>query len=1222
MKKILSLIFLIALMSVSAFAMKAEKMTLDTNTSYMGGYPDATFRPDGTITRAEAVTVFSRLLYKDTLPTASTSFSDVATHWSRDSVASLEALGMLEIFEGRFLPDTPITRAEFVALATSVFETEKTKSVSFSDVSPSHRFYSYILKAGESGLVGGYPDGTFKPENTLTRAEAVSIVNRALGISAEEDIFGQNYSRLARFSDIAGHWARYNIIVASNSGVGEYILPKLGTEYKDGVYLDDDTIVLESLYGSLAISLDGALVSVYDKTDDRELLNDVSTFAYVVENGNEYYPEEVRLENGKIVFTFENASTATFTTVVKDAYISFEITDFNGSCDRLIFANVSLAENGSVIGVSLDSGAITHSSPKRTTLNYSAIAMSELGIVGAKYGFVIAPQKYQLTALEVLANDSDIRCSIFAASRFDSEEERLVNTNYYIGTSADHETLFQNLDLYSAVGIDMLSFHKGGATFRQGDFVFPNQSLKESFEKVITGYLDKHGLYNTKPYSYYFTKAGSSLFADEFSLEFSRIGEFVLEDRITRSARTYKFDDSSVNGEYYIVVDDELMKATFVNGRATDIERGVSGTVREMHEAGATAVVIDIVGNGAHNFKALVSDVLRENGILSGLHTYAFYIDPECADLLSDPKWQKQLAVREEYTLSDDISSYNTTLPTVEALDGAERDFNFRSQASELVLIGEELIKIDSLAIGDKEFTNVTRGYHGTEVTEHKKGEKIRRIESYYGGLAPIMGSELFYYVARLTGEAYRDGGFDMVYFDAIDGVNWHIGEENHSEYYAYYTTEFMRESLEWCGEDPITEVYLPMQYLTHSYTPAYDYANRGYKEYIRAHAEYNKTYSASYFFATLGWYNFYPQSTPANTVYEYQHTDDIDLLGTTAIAYDYSMVFSNLDTYRTVPKNRANIDRFVLYDKLRKSGYFSEEVREKLRESEWEHSLVEREDGGYGLVEKYYVKGRINDISDPRRNILSGENPFTTQTPFVRIEADYSSVGDSPVTLLKFGGNAPREMKHTFETPLNAAGRHALLVTVTSDGKGGAVCISLESPVVSDHNQIDYVIPLDFVGEKDFVLVATDTFLYPEDWFSHWEARNTYNFKLYRGPVEFSTISAVSVYTYGNVSGTRLSDIRLAKHTDAPLVNPTVTSSNGDSITFNCTLSSGEYLEYDGKSALVYDSVGRSREVEKISGALSIKSGEFTLNLTDSSASNTLRRGKLTVGFSGEDIN
>ncbi len=1217
MKKLSLFLLIILAVCINTVALTVEKQTLDTNVSYMGGYPDGTFKPDGSVTRAEAVTVFSRLAFPDGVEEGESRFEDVKGHWSEDYISSLEKLGILDRYDGKFYPDKPITRAELVEIAVALLKPERVSVVKFDDVDATHPFYEAISLSAESGLVGGYPDKTFRPDNTITRAETVTIINRAVGISVDGNVFGQNYSRLARFTDISGHWARYNILVASNSCIGEYLLPSLDGAYSGGISEEDGTIILQNDFVECIIE-SGYIVSLYDKTARRELLSEPQPFAYIVRNGVAVYPDKIELSGSKIIFTLDDGTRFSVITTVKKAYISFEIADFKAYADMLVFANVTLSSNGSVLGISTNSLAITHNAPKSTTLNYSAMALSDFGINGASYAFVVTPSKYHLTALEVLAKDCDIKKGIFAASRFDTEEKRLVNTNYYLGMSADHETLFSSLELFKDVGIDMLSFHKGGDTFRQGDFVFTNQSLKHSYEKVIYGYLDKHGLSNTQPYSYYFSSESKGLFADEFYREFERVAEVTLEERLGASTREITLSDKKINGDLYIAIDDELISADFENGRAS-LVRGEAGTEKSEHMKGAVAVVIDITGTGVHNFKALVSEPLRENGILSGLHTYAFYIDPECEDILSDPRWQNQFKIREEYTLAEDINAYTRRLTTVESLENAERVFNFRSTASELVLIGEELIKIDVTAIGDKTFSSITRGYHNTIATEHSSGEKIRRIEAYYGGLTPKMGSELFYHIARLTGETYRDGGFDMVYFDAIDGVYRHIGEEKYSEYYAYYTTEFMRETLEWCGEDPITEVYLPMQYVTHSYTPAYDYANRGYKEYIKAHSEYNQAYLDSYFLATLGWYNFFPQSSPANTVYEHQHTDDIDLLGCTAVAYDYSMVFSNLDTYKSVQKNRDNIDRYVIYDKLRKSGYFSEEVRQELRESEWEHTLVEKDGGGYGLVERYYVKGRINDLSDPERNAIKGENPFAEQTPFIRIEADFSGKGDSPVTLLEGGSAKKRSV--TFDTPLNAEGRQALYVKVTSKGHDGYVCISLESPIVSDHNQIDYVIPTSFEGEKEFVLVATDTFLYPMEYFPHWAQRETYNFKLYRGPVDFSAISSVKVYTQGDVSGVTLGEVCLTRHINSPIKNPSVTFDNGSSVAFDCVINSGEWLEYDGNRAVLYTVNGKPTEVGVISGKPVVSNGEFTAVLSSSDQSSTIMRGKLTVGFSGKDI-
>ena len=113
MKRIILSVLLFLIFSVSVFAFP----------SYMGGYPDGTFRPDNTITRAEAATVMARLIASD-IPEKDTSFSDVNSHWSKNYVAYLEEKGMLDYYKDKFLPDKAITRDEFVALALRVFNLE------------------------------------------------------------------------------------------------------------------------------------------------------------------------------------------------------------------------------------------------------------------------------------------------------------------------------------------------------------------------------------------------------------------------------------------------------------------------------------------------------------------------------------------------------------------------------------------------------------------------------------------------------------------------------------------------------------------------------------------------------------------------------------------------------------------------------------------------------------------------------------------------------------------------------------------------------------------------------------------------------------------------------------------------------------------------------------------------------------------------------------------
>ena len=1245
MKRFLLLFTLIlSLMTLTVTARTIAKQDLDTNVSYIGGYEDNTFRPNNTITRAEAVTIIARLLVgEENISDGESSFTDVNSHWAKKYILALEKEGLLTRYKGSFQPNKPITRAEFVELAVSSCQVTAGEGKAFADVPESHPFYDAITKSASGGLVGGYEDNTFRPDNTITRAEVVTVMNRVMGIDTAANIFGQNYSKLKIFNDVSGHWARYNIAIASNSGAGENLSPNFGKVYIGGMNMKNGAIRLENDYFAYVISETGFVAGIIDKKTGNNSKGENTAFAYLTKNGDIIYPDSVELKSSKLYFKMADGSTFTIIPTVKDCYISFEVADYKGDAEILSFADTDLRyetnsdDDLSVLGVSMSSKALTQYQPKVTARRYRADAFLEFGgINGAKYAIIATPIKHHLFALEALANDTDIKEGIFAGSRFDSEENRLVNTNYFICHNANHKTLFNNIDLYVAVGIDMLDFHKGDGTFRQGDFHFHYQSLKSAYVNVLSQYISDAKLGSKQLYSYYMTPDGAKLLPPEHSKEFTYIGTYKLAKAIKKASSRIELEGCELTGKYYIAIGNELIEADFENGVTKNVVRGLGDSEKFDHFEGREAVVIDITGTGAFNFKALVSDKLREYGILSGLQTYAFYIDQNCDGLLSDPKWQKQFEITEEYTLAEDLKKSGTRIVVEESLDGASEGTGWLHRAWDLLLIDDELIKINVSSLSGDTFTVVERGRFDTEAVEHKAGTKVRRIGSYYGGLTPEIGSELYYEVARLTGEAYTNGGFDMVYFDAIDGVRLHIPTDTQYGGYQYHTTEFLRETLEYCHPKAITEVYNPSQYVAHSYTPAYDYANRGYKEYMKYHSLFNKTYLNSYFFATMGWYNFYPQkdianwvdnpnACPPNTMYEYQHTDDIDLLGSLCLAYNYSMVFSNLESYNTLPKNRANIDRFVQYDKLRKAGYFPDSITKQMRESEYEHSLVDKGNGAWAIVQKSYDQARVNNLEDSVSNYINGTNPFKAQSPFIRIETDWSSVGEGPILAADLDPNKSlnsQNFVYRFAEGLDATGHHAVQVRVKGNGKGGAICISMESPKVSDDNQIDYVIPLNFEGWKEFTLVATDTFLYPKSYFTHWSPRDSYNFKVYRGPVDFSNLSKLQIYTYGDMTGVSMDDIKLTKQISAPMVNPTVTLDNGERITFKCILQSSEYLEFDGKNAVVFDAYGNYRAVDGIEGRISVDSGDYKMTLTaDKTVEGAILRGKLTVGFTGEEL-
>ena len=162
--------------------------------SYVVGYEDGTVMPQKQITRAEVATIFYRLLKDDVredYDTTRNNFSDVTSDsWYNQTVSTLASMGILKGYEdGTFRPNASITRAEFAAIATRFFEeTGATyEPGTFTDVTGDEWFAGAIMDAVNLGLIGGYEDGTVRPNNNITRAEACAIVNRTLGRVPDAD---------------------------------------------------------------------------------------------------------------------------------------------------------------------------------------------------------------------------------------------------------------------------------------------------------------------------------------------------------------------------------------------------------------------------------------------------------------------------------------------------------------------------------------------------------------------------------------------------------------------------------------------------------------------------------------------------------------------------------------------------------------------------------------------------------------------------------------------------------------------------------------------------------------------------------------------------------------------------------------------------------------------------------------------------------------------------
>lgn len=207
--------------------------------TYIIGYPDESVRADAPMTRAEAATVFYRL-YDGAYPTfgrrmSSGTFEDVETaYWFYKEVETLYNIGIVEgTGEYRFSPDASVSRAEFAAMAARFAGLDYESGHVFDDVPLGHWAYSYINAAANAGWIQGYPDGSFRPDEPISRAEVVRLVNGMINRSVTLDKL-KTLGVKCPYNDLPEtHWAYCDLMEATVSHSAE---EWHGLSYRDGKY--------------------------------------------------------------------------------------------------------------------------------------------------------------------------------------------------------------------------------------------------------------------------------------------------------------------------------------------------------------------------------------------------------------------------------------------------------------------------------------------------------------------------------------------------------------------------------------------------------------------------------------------------------------------------------------------------------------------------------------------------------------------------------------------------------------------------------------------------------------------------------------------------------------------------------------------------------------------------------------------------------------------------
>lgn len=207
--------------------------------TYIVGYPDESVRADAPMTRAEAATVFYRL-YDGEYPAfqrrmSDSTFEDVQTdHWFYEEVETLYNIGIVDgTGEHKFSPDEPVTRAEFAVMAARWAGLDYEGGNVFDDVPVGHWAYSYINAAANAGWVQGYPDGSFRPDEPISRAEVVRLVNGMINRSVTLDKL-KKLGVKCPYNDLPEtHWGYCDLMEATVSHSAE---KWHGLSYRDGKY--------------------------------------------------------------------------------------------------------------------------------------------------------------------------------------------------------------------------------------------------------------------------------------------------------------------------------------------------------------------------------------------------------------------------------------------------------------------------------------------------------------------------------------------------------------------------------------------------------------------------------------------------------------------------------------------------------------------------------------------------------------------------------------------------------------------------------------------------------------------------------------------------------------------------------------------------------------------------------------------------------------------------
>jgi len=661
----------------------------------------------------------------------------------------------------------------------------------------------------------------------------------------------------------------------------------------------------------------------------------------------------------------------------------------------------------------------------------------------------------------------------------------------------------------------------------------------------------------------------------------------------------------------------------------------------------------DLYPHGLDGLKA-VADKLHEAGLKVGIHTLTGCISP--GDPWVCPVPDPRLATDGTYTLSADLGEKDADVPTTEPPGDYPTVWAYGSRGN-CIRIDDELLLYSALSNISNEppcgFFKCQRGAFGTKAAPHKKGTPVHHMYARYGCFVPDENSTLVDEVAERIANVYNTCGMDQIYMDGAEAMRgWYGVARMRQAIFTRLKRPALVEASSWGHHS----------WPFHSRVGAWDHPKWGLKrfadDHLRAVEQYRR---ACLLEAQLGWWVILGPSRD----WDMEMPDEIEYLCVKALGHDVPLSFQGVVAAGDPPNARQD-EYFTTIgrcERLRLANYFTEAVKEKLREERQEFRLAQADDGQWQFIPTDYLQHKVTDAGDGP-STWTVTNRFAAQPVRLRIHALYSafpyddaesivladfSTDDEFATAgaapgvrctvhsaaepLKIGqasgclaaaneGDSPvgawaRAVKE-FDPVVNMTPYDALGLWVHGDGKGELLNLQLTNLPEYFHTTDDHYVKVDFTGWRYFELLLRE-----RDAAAYHDYQWPYGAHcvLHRSPLVRQVVNRLTLYLNNlpphEEATCYLSPVKALRTRKVVLHDPTI-EVGGKRLVFPVKLESGMYVEFESPDdCRVYDERGNLVQRLEPQGEvpiLSPRENQITFTCEGISPKGFRRRAEITV--------